>query len=156
MVHAGRYGPDAEDPRLSPLFLGYPGAVRGYNISSFTAAECPTNPNAGCPVFDRLVGSRILVGNAEARFPLFGVLGLGGGYYGAFPIEAVLFADAGLAWTESDQPSLFQVRRQAVASAGAALRMNLFGFAVAELNYVKPFMRPDKGWYWQLSLTPGF
>ncbi len=156
VLHAGRYGPDAEDPRLSPLFLGYPGVVRGYNIGSFSAAECPTNPNAGCPVFDRLVGSRTIVGNAEARFPLFGVLGLGGGYYGAFPIEAVLFADAGLAWTESDQHSLFQVRRQAVASAGAALRMNLFGFAIAELNYVKPFMRPDKGWYWQLNLTPGF
>jgi hypothetical protein len=156
VLHSGRYGPDAEDPRLSPLFLGYPGVVRGYNIGSFSAAECPTDPNAGCPVFDRLVGSRILVGNAEARFPLLGVLGLGGGYYGALPIEAALFVDAGLAWTRSDQPSLFDVRRQAVASAGAALRMNLFGFAVAELNYVKPLMRPDKGWYWQLNLTPGF
>jgi outer membrane protein assembly factor BamA len=156
VLHAGRYGPDAEDPRLAPLFLGYPGVVRGYNIGSFSAAECPTDPNAGCPVFDRLVGSRMLVGNAEARFPLLGVLGLGGGYYGALPIEAALFVDAGLAWTRSDQPSLFDVRRQGVASAGAALRMNLFGFAVAELNYVKPFMRPDKGWYWQLNLTPGF
>jgi hypothetical protein len=156
VLHVGRYGPDAEDPRLAPLFLGYPGVVRGYNIGSFSGAECPTNPNAGCPVFDRLVGSRMLVANAEARVPLLGILGLGGGYYGALPIEAALFVDAGLAWTRSDQPSLFDVRRQGVASAGAALRMNLFGFAVAELNFVKPFMRPDKGWYWQLNLTPGF
>jgi hypothetical protein len=156
VLHVGRYGPDAEDPRLAPLFLGYPGVVRGYNIGSFSGAECPTDPNAGCPVFDRLVGSRMLVGNAEARVPLLGILGLGGGYYGALPIEAALFVDAGLAWTRSDQPSLFDVRRQGVASAGAALRMNLFGFAVAELNFVKPFMRPDKGWYWQLNLTPGF
>ena len=61
-----------------------------------------------------------------------------------------------MAWNKADQPSLFDVRRQAVTSVGAALRMNLFGFAIAELDYVKPFQRPVKGWYWELSLTPGF
>ncbi|HEY6102447.1 MAG TPA: basic secretory protein-like protein [bacterium] len=154
-VHAGRYGPDAQDPRLTPLYIGYQQLVRGYDIGSFSAAECPSS-GTSCPAFDRLVGSRILVGNLEARFPLLGVLGLGGGYYGALPIEAGVFADAGVAWNKADQPSLFDVRRQAVTSVGAVLRMNLFGFAIAELDYVKPFQRPVKGWYWQLSLTPGF
>jgi hypothetical protein len=155
VLHAARYGADAEDPVLFPLFLGSQQLVRGYNIGSFSAAECPAS-GTSCPVFDRLVGSRILVGNVEARFPLLGVLGIGGGYYGGLPIEAALFADAGIAWNRADQASLFDVRRQAVTSAGAALRMNLFGFAVAELDYVKPFQRPDKGWYWQLSVSPGF
>ena len=153
VMHAGRYGPDAQ--RLFPLYIGYQQLVRGYDIGSISASECPSN-SATCPVVDRLQGSRILVGNLEARFPLLGVLGLGGGYYGALPIEAGVFADAGVAWNKADQPSFFDVRRQAVTSVGAVLRMNLFGFAIAELDYVKPFQRPVKGWYWELSLTPGF
>jgi len=43
-----------------------------------------------------------------------------------------------------------------VFSAGAGLRINLLGFAVAELDLVRPFQRPEKGWVWQLQLQPGF
>ena len=43
-----------------------------------------------------------------------------------------------------------------VYSAGAALRINVFGYAVGEIDFVRPFQRPDKGWYVELSLTPGF
>jgi hypothetical protein len=43
-----------------------------------------------------------------------------------------------------------------VYSAGAGLRMNLFGFAIAELNLVHPFERPDKNWVWELNLQQGF
>jgi hypothetical protein len=153
VAHAGRYGPDAENSVLFPLFLGYQTLVRGYDYNSFSTAECPSTGST-CPAFDRLFGSRLLLGNVEARFPLFGVLGLGGGYYGVLPIEAGVFADAGVAWNSQEATSL--AHRQAVTSAGAVLRMNLFGFAVAELDYVKPFQRPVKGWYWELSLTPGF
>ena len=39
-MHYGRYGRDSEDARLSPLYLGYPGLVRGYDVSSFDANEC--------------------------------------------------------------------------------------------------------------------
>jgi WD40-like Beta Propeller Repeat len=156
VLHYGRYGASSNDSRLNPLFIGYSDLVRGYNVSSFNTSECVGSTTGTCPVFDRLVGSRILVGNLEARVPLLGLLGLGHGYYGAFPIEAAAFVDGGVAWNSSDQKSLFDVRRQGVASAGGALRMNLFGFAVAELDYVKPFDRPNKGWYWQLGLTPGF
>ncbi len=153
VAHAGRYGPDAENSVLFPLFLGYQQLVRGYDYNSFSAAECPST-GTNCPAFDRLFGSRLLLGNVEARFPLLGVLGLGSGYYGALPIEAGVFADAGVAWNSNQATSL--AHRQAVTSAGAVFRMNLFGFAVAELDYVKPFQRPDKGWYWELSLSPGF
>jgi Tol biopolymer transport system component len=157
VLHVGRYGRDAEDPRLGPLFLGYPGLVRGYDNGSFDPSECPaaTTPS-GCPAFDRLLGSRLLLANAELRFPLFGVFGLGGGYYGAFPVEAALFADAGVAWTEADRPTLFGGSRPGVSSAGIALRANLFGFAIGELDVVKPFQRPAKGWLVELSLIPGF
>jgi len=122
LLHVGRYGRDAEDPRLGALFLGYPGLVRGYDNGSFDPNECPaaTTPS-GCPVFDRLLGSRLLLANAELRFPLFGVLGIGGGYYGAFPLEAAVFADAGVAWTESDRPTFFGGNRPGVSSAGFLL-----------------------------------
>ncbi len=155
ILHYGRYGSGAEDPRLSLLFLGYPSLVRGYDIGSFSASECPSGSGT-CPAFDQLLGSRLLVGNLELRFPLLGVLGVGSGYYGAWPLEMALFADGGVAWTDRDKASLFGGSRKPVASAGAALRMNLFGFAIAEVDLVRPFDRPAKGWYLELSLTPGY
>jgi hypothetical protein len=159
LLHYGRYGNGGEDPRLQPLFLGYAGLVRGYSYGSFDASECvppPEDPGA-CPVFDQLLGSRILVANAELRFPLFGVLGLGSGYYGAFPLEFAVFGDGGLAWDTANDPSVFgSGTREPVFSAGVGLRINLLGFAVAELDLVRPFDRRGKGWMWQFELQPGF
>ncbi len=160
LVHYGRYAKDGEDPRLQPLFLGQAGLVRGYSFGSFDGSECnppPGEPDA-CPVFDQLLGSRIVVGNAELRFPLFGALGIGSGYYGAFPIEFAIFGDAGLAWDNGHKPSVFggSGTRDPVFSAGAGLRINLLGFAVAEVDLVRPFDRPGKGWVWQFELQPGF
>jgi Tol biopolymer transport system component len=159
VLHYGRYGKDGEDPRLQPLFLGYPGLVRGYTYGSFDASECDPTPDDpdSCPVFDQLLGSRMIVGNAELRFPLFGALGIGSGYYGVFPIEFALFGDAGLAWDTDHDPSVFgSGSREPVFSAGAGLRINLLGFAIAELDLVRPFDRPGRGWIWQFELQPGF
>ena len=159
LLHYGRYATDGEDARLQPLFLGYPGLVRGYGYGSFDGSECdpaPGDPNS-CPVFDQLLGSRMAVANVELRFPLFGVLGIGSGYYGAFPIEFLAFGDAGLAWDTLNEPSIFgSGTRDPVFSAGAGLRINLLGFAVAEVDLVRPFDRPGKGWVWQFELQPGF
>ncbi|MGH7513025.1 MAG: BamA/TamA family outer membrane protein [Gemmatimonadales bacterium] len=160
IMHYGRYGSDAEDPRIQPLFLGWPGLVRGYRVGSFNASEChPTaaDPN-GCPVFDQLLGSRMLVGNLELRFPLFGVLGVGSGYYGILPIDFTVFGDGGVAWNNGETPSFSSSGgdRSAVYSAGAGLRFNLFGFAVAEFNMVHPFERPGKNWVWEVNFQQGF
>jgi WD40 repeat protein len=158
ILHYGRYGSGGEDPRLQPLFLGYSGLVRGYRLGSFDASEChpPADQPNACPVFDQLLGSRMVVGNAELRFPLLGVLGLGSGYYGALPLDFMVFGDGGLAWDTADQPSLTGGNRKAVFSAGAGLRFNLFGFAVLEADLVHPFQRPDKNWVWELNFQPGF
>src|SRR3989441_3717891 len=61
IMHIGRYGKDGE--RLYPLFIGYPSLVRGYDIGSLAANEC--NFGSTCPIFDQLLGSKILVANAE-------------------------------------------------------------------------------------------
>ncbi len=154
-LHYGRYGADAEDPRLSPLFIGYQGLVRGYDIGSFDANECDVFDMTTCEAFNRLNGSRVGVLSAEVRFPLLGLFSRRS-YYGAFPIELAFFGDAGLAWTSTEKPSFAGGDRDWVRSAGVALRANLLGFAIAEFDYVRPLDRSRKGWIWQFGLTPGF
>jgi Tol biopolymer transport system component len=157
VLHYGRYGKGSEDPRLTPLFIGYPSLVRGYNDGSFTTAECVPSVGApdACPVFDQLIGSRIAVANVEARLPILGALGVLRSP-GIPPVELAAFYDAGVAWTEHDQASFLGGSRRPVTSYGGALRVNLFGFAIGEVDLVHPNDRPGKGWYWEFGLQPGF
>lgn len=156
VLHYGRYGRDAEDGRLFPFFLGCSTLVRGYDFNSFSADECGASASGDCPVVDQLFGSKMLPGNFELRFPPFGVLGLGGGYYGFLPIELGAFYDAGVAWTKNEKAWFLDGSRNLVRSAGATLRLNLLGYLIAEVIFVYPLDRPKKGWHWQFSLTPGF
>ena len=154
-LHYGRYGRDGEDVRLSPLFVGYPGLVRGYEMGSWEASECETTVMSDCEAFDRLVGSRMALGSAELRVPLLGLFNPRA-MYGRLPIEIGVFADAGVAWTNDTEPGFLGGDREWVRSVGAVLRFNAFGYAVGELDYVRPLDRPGRGWMWQFNLTPGF
>jgi Tol biopolymer transport system component len=151
ILHFGRYGSGAEDDRIYPLYLGDPGLVRGYDFNSFSASEIGTSSSGS--LYDRLLGSKILVANFELRFPLFGVFGIGSGYYGLFPIELAGFYDAGVVWQNGETP--FKDSKP-VSSTGIAIRINLLGMAVAEVDYVHPFNRPEKKWLWQFGLVQGF
>jgi Tol biopolymer transport system component len=152
VMHYGRYGKGANDSRLWPMFLGYDWYVRGYDYNSFQDDTSAFDVN-------RLFGSKMLVANFELRFPLFGVLGLGKGFYGIFPIDAIAFYDAGVAWGSSyysDTITKFSTYKP-LTSAGFGLRVNLMGYIVLGINYVYPFQRqPGKGWYLQFSFFPGF
>ena len=159
-LHYGRYGADAEDERMYPLYIGYESLVRGYDYYSFSF-ENDQNPGESGFNQNRLYGSKMLVANAELRFPLFGVLGIGKGYYGIFPIDMLLFYDWGVAWNEdfagqNNKPTFLGGNREPVSSAGIGLRGNVFGYLVVGVNYVKPFDRRDQGWYFQFSFWPGF
>ncbi len=156
VMHYARYGNGGEDPRLFPLFIGYPTLVRGYDVNSFDQSECVPTGASTCPAFDRLMGSRLLVGNVEFRFPLLRPFGVSQNMYGPLPLEVALFADGGVAWNRGERPSLLGGSRDGVASAGLALRVNLFGFAVGELDFTRPFQRPARGWIFQFNLAPGF
>jgi Tol biopolymer transport system component len=156
-IHYGRYGSDAEDPRISQLYVGQSSLIRGYEIDSISASECGSTPNR-CPVFERLVGSKIAVANAEVRLPLFGTkeFGLLSGF---IPTELVGFADAGVAWTAAESAKIrFQSNtneRVPSVSAGIAVRM-LLSYIPIELYYAHPFQRPDKNWVFGFNIIPGW
>jgi hypothetical protein len=162
-LHYGRYGADAErSDWLQSLFLGYGSLVRGYEIESFSAAECTPvsgNPNA-CPEFDRLVGSRIAVASAELRIPVFGPKPLALAPASFLPLEVSPFVDAGVAWNQDEAPILQFSRnstaRVPVFSTGLSARMNLFGAMVLEVYYAYPFQRPGKGAHFGFQLQPGW
>ncbi|MGE3886698.1 MAG: BamA/TamA family outer membrane protein [Vicinamibacterales bacterium] len=155
-LHYGRYGKGGEDARLYPLYIGYPSLVRGYDVTSFDSSDCVPDATSDCPAIDRLLGSRLMVGSAEVRFPLLRPFGLSRGMYGPIPVEVALFADAGVAWSRGQKPDLFGGAREGVASAGVAFRVNLLGFAVAEFDIVKPFQRRNQGWMFAFNLLPGW
>jgi Tol biopolymer transport system component len=167
-LHYGRYGGGAEDTRLFPMFIGYPNLVRGYDVGTFEASDCTPTATSDCPQFDRLVGSRVLVGNIELRFPLLRPFGASQRMYGPVPVEVAFFADGGVAWnnvktapatasglisTTTPHPFNFS---DGVGSAGVTLRVNLLGFAIGQFDFSHPFQRPGRGWVFQFNLSPGW
>ncbi|HEU0106685.1 MAG TPA: hypothetical protein VFT38_10975 [Vicinamibacteria bacterium] len=155
VMHYGRYGSGSEDPRLYPLFVGYPDLVRGYDTGSFSASECGVQSNGSCPVFDRMLGSRLLVGNLEVRAPLLGLFGKRN-LYGPIPVEIGAFFDAGVAWDSASKPALFGGDRALNKSTGATARVNVFGIAVVQVDWVKPLDRPGKKPFFEFNLLTGF
>ncbi len=153
LLHFGRYGSGGEDLRLNSLFVGYPNLVRGYDTGSFSASECGTQ--GGCPVYDQLLGSRLLVANVEARMPLLSLFGVRK-QYAVIPVDVGAFFDAGVAWDSATSPSLFGGEREMVKSVGATARANVLGFVVLQLDFVKPLDRPGKGAFFQFNLLAGF
>jgi hypothetical protein len=155
MLTYGRTGGDASSDRLQPLFVGYDSLVRGYSPQSFTARDCGSSLQQSntCPAFDQLLGSRMAVTNAELRLGLLGPLGVIPSRR-FIPVEFAPFFDAGRAWGHVNGTN--NVRHGWVSSYGSSLRINLLGFAVAQISYVHPNDRPGRNWMWQFSLLPGF
>ncbi|HEX6161471.1 MAG TPA: BamA/TamA family outer membrane protein [Thermoanaerobaculia bacterium] len=159
-LHYGRYGNDAENTRISPLYLGQGSLVRGYDPYSIDPIECDSSPGqADCPVFDRLVGSRIAAASLEVRAPLLGVAGYGLIDAPFVPTEIMAFADGGAAWRKGDTPELvFESRtreRVPVFSVGLGLRI-LLSYIPIEVYAAKPFQRPDEEIVYGFNITPGW
>ena len=148
--HVGRYGPDAGDPRLTPLVLGLQTLVRGYDLRAFAADKCGPSATA-CSPLDELTGGRLALFNVELRAPLLGLFS-GDLRYGRVPIEAIAFVDAGFLWTRRTGAPL---ERDRFRSIGAGGRANLGGF-ILELTAARPFDRADDGWRVGLLMRPGW
>lgn len=163
-LHYGRYGKDAESDRFFPLYVGDPILIRGYDFNSFDPSEClagnPSGNQASCPVFDRLLGSKVAVANFEIRIPLIGTDAFGLLPWGFIPVELAPFVDAGVAWNKGDSPdftfSETSTARIPVFSTGISARLNVLGYVVAELYYAHPFQRPGKNWVFGFQLQPGW
>jgi Tol biopolymer transport system component len=162
LLYFGRIGRDAREFRI---YAGSTDLIRGNTSGSYRRNEClnADDPGAetGCSELDRLVGTQIGVVSAEIRFP---ILNPSFGVPAAFPpLEGALFYDIGLAW---DNNSTLRWSRQAgddpvrvrtpLQTIGASLRANLFGFAVARLDYSIPQNRPAVRGLWTFSLGPTF
>ena len=159
-LHYGRYGRSAEDSTfLYPIFLGEETLVRGYSVGSFDVSECS---RTGCPVFDRLLGSRIGVMSAEIRIPLLGVPEYGLINFPYLPTTISPFVDVGEAWSSGPNQGFSLSNgnasqfRKPVVSTGLSARVNLLGYAVIEAYVAHPFQRPGKSWVYGLQLAPGW
>jgi hypothetical protein len=161
-LYFGRIGRDAPQFRI---FAGSTDLIRGNTSGSYRRNEClnANDPNSetGCAALDRLVGTQLGVGSVELRFP---ILNPSFGLPAAFPpIEGALFYDIGIAW---DAQSTLKWSRQAgddpirvrtpLQTLGASVRVNLFGFAVARLDYSIPQERKGVKGLWTFSLGPTF
>jgi hypothetical protein len=158
-LHYGRYGAGAEDPRLSPLYLGQGSVVRGYDPYSIDPVECGTIFGNTCPVFDRLVGSRIAAGSVEVRAPLFGTREFGLINNPFLPTEIFAFGDVGAAWSD-DEPVDWRYEtdtdaRVPVFSVGIGLRI-LLSYIPIEVYAAKPFQRPDEEVVYGFNIIPGW
>jgi hypothetical protein len=191
-ISLGRYGGGAEDINTTwPIYLGEETLIRGYGYGSFTSDECTVTGSAtaaaaasGCPVFERLFGSKVAVANAELRIPLFGTEGFGLLNFPFLPTEVSPFFDAGVSYTNAQGPdwrltraansvpancivpvnnTIAQQRsfypcadRIPVFSTGLSFRFNLMGYAIMEAYAAHPFQRPQKTWVWGFQLAPGW
>jgi hypothetical protein len=156
-LHYGRYGHDAESSFLQPIDLVYSWLVRGYD--SISLSECKSSVVSSCPVYDRLVGSRVASGSVEFRTPLLGTKEYGLINAPAVPTELEAFFDIGTAWNNGQRPKLkFQTntdQRVPVASVGIGTRI-LLSYIPIEIYAAKPFQRPGKNIVYGFNILPGW
>jgi Tol biopolymer transport system component len=143
VLHSGRYGADADDPRLMSAFLGSNYLVRGHRLDM---RHCPPDPARVCG--DELLGSRMLVGNLEVRVPLWGIVSRQLDY-GRVPADAFVFADGGLVWSGRG------TRAHGISSIGAGVRVNAGGLPF-EVAAIRALDGPRRGWQSDFGFRVGF
>ncbi|MEO0724069.1 MAG: hypothetical protein AAFZ63_05985 [Bacteroidota bacterium] len=169
-THFGRYGGNSDD--LFPQYLGFPWFVRGLNTEQGQEIFLGSGRD-----FDELTGSKILVSSFEVRLPFSGPRQLALVKSKALFSDLNFFVDGGIAWTRNEQLSgdIFTLDRngeplinpetgdpfvafpqvQPIFTAGASLRINLFGALVVEPYYAFPLVEGTRGVF-GINLLPGW
>lgn len=142
VMHLGRYGGDANDPRLLPLVWTIRDVVRGYG-------DLGTGSTGTTPL-GSLSASRIFVANSEVRFPIVDVI-TGRPRAGALPIEGLVFSDFGRFYTT---PVGLPDSASFLRSVGAGARINAAGM-IFEFDAVHRF-DGSRGWAFAFNFRPGF
>jgi len=173
-THFGRYGERVDQQNIFyPLYLGFPGFVRGADIRALQRLESPNIPVDDITV-NNLLGSKTILVGAEIRFPLTGPRRLALIPNNFLFSEFVLFFDAGVVWRNNDRLTLNRsLIRQTFPldsdpdnvghyqypffSVGPSVRVNLFGALILEPYLAFPFQKggPTKG-VWGLNFIPGW
>ena len=162
LYHYGRYGSGSETNIVTPLYVGYPWLIRGYDNVSFYNNMNYSYLGYSSLNYSTLSGSRMVVGNAELRIPISGpkILALFKSKW--FLADFNIFFDGGLAWSTGDnvriawKPQSFG-EKIPVFSAGTSLRINLLGYLVIEPYYAIPFQ--NGGWKnktFGINFVPGW
>ncbi len=162
LYHYGMYGKDAGNSVIPPIYIGYPWLIRGYEERN-SDYNFTNYGNA----FDvsLLSGTRVVVGNAELRFPLTGPERLALIRSKYFMTDFNLFLDSGLAWRNGDKINLDLnpnspingKERHPVFSTGASLRINLLGYLVIEPFYAFPMQNGGfRNGVFGLNFVPGW
>ncbi len=159
--HYGRYGGSSAEGIVSPLYLGYPWLIRGYEkISSEYEGAMGLNS------FDisRLTGQRTIVANAEFRIPFTGPERLALIRSKLLFTDLNFFIDGGLAWSPGnriifdwDPVNASYDQRYPVYSTGASIRINVLGALVLEPYYAFPLQNGGfRNGVFGLNFTPGW
>lgn len=167
-----RNGKDSETQALQPLFVGYPGYVRGFNGRSLDRQL-----DKGVDIA-QLLGTRMAVASFEVRLPFSGPKKLAVIKSGFFFSDLALFVDVGGSWkggllgskVKTETPStntqflvpssstiVDRFRYDPVGSTGISLRVNLFGYIIVEPYYAIPIHSGgfQKGGF-GFNLVPGW
>jgi hypothetical protein len=167
LLFLGRMGRDANQFRI---FAGVPDLLRGNTSGSYRRNECLSSAEVntgsssatGCNALDRLVGSRLAVGNFELRFPILTPQVIRKLPSGIPTLEGNFFFDIGMAWEDGNtltwhrQPGDDPIQvREPLMAYGVGVRTNLLGFLILRLDYARPLRRAVKS-LWTLSLGPAF
>lgn len=169
-LHIGRYGGNSDD--FAPFYLGnaFFGFVRGLRIEQGDFDQTVAGRD-----FDELTGSKLAVGNLEIRIPFSGPRQLALLPSNLLISDLNFFIDGGLAFTNIDQlsnpifrldengePLLFEgeplidfPQARPIFTAGASLRINVFGALVVEPYYAMPLVR-NGSFNFGVNILPGW
>lgn len=152
ILHSSRYGPGSNDPRLLTTYLGSSWLVRGYGPSRVAESECGAGP---CAAVDHMLGTGVLVAKLELRTPLLSAFS-SRFHYGALPLDAFLFADAGTTWGAIDRPFGWTTMASAlIRSVGGGVRANAMGL-IFDASAERPLDLRLHGWRFAINLRPAF
>jgi outer membrane protein assembly factor BamA len=140
VMHLGRYGGGADDPRLLPLVFTMRDVVRGYGDTGRTGASDSA-----------LNATRMLVANLEMRFP-YDAIWNRRARSTVPPIEGLVFYDAGQFWLPRARS---QAASATLQSVGAGIRLTAAGL-IFEIDGVSRLGRPQGGWAFAMNFQPGF
>ncbi|HQJ20544.1 MAG TPA: hypothetical protein PLQ61_05055 [Bacteroidales bacterium] len=140
-LNTGRLGSGSESEMITPLYIGYPWLVRGYERTDQYWSD--TQLSGKGISLENFFGSKMFIANVELRLPVSGPKNISLIKSGMFFTDLSLFFDGGLAMNKdsklgSDWYNPAPGERVPIVSYGASLRFNLSGYLVIEPYYAVP------------------